>query len=48
MVEQGGGEPHYPQGLQVCSHNTSAVSLYTKLGFTTSDRGYPVLQGAIP
>jgi ribosomal protein S18 acetylase RimI-like enzyme len=30
--------------LQVCSHNTSAVQLYTKLGFTTSDRSYAILQ----
>ncbi|MGH3159395.1 MAG: GNAT family N-acetyltransferase [Streptosporangiaceae bacterium] len=34
--------------LHVCSHNTGAVSLYTKLGFTSGDRGYVVLQGAIP
>jgi ribosomal protein S18 acetylase RimI-like enzyme len=34
--------------LQVCSHNTSAVSLYTKLGFTASDRGYALLMGPIP
>jgi mycothiol synthase len=34
--------------LQVCSHNTSAVGLYTGLGFTNSDRGYAVLQGPIP
>jgi mycothiol synthase len=34
--------------LQVCSHNTSAVNLYTKLGFTVSDRGYTLLMGPIP
>jgi ribosomal protein S18 acetylase RimI-like enzyme len=34
--------------LQVCSHNTSAVSLYTKLGFTNSDRGYASMMGPIP
>jgi mycothiol synthase len=33
--------------LEVCSHNTSAVSLYTKLGFAVSDRGYTVLIGPI-
>jgi mycothiol synthase len=34
--------------LQVCSHNTSAVSLYTNLGFTNSDRGYASMMGPIP
>jgi ribosomal protein S18 acetylase RimI-like enzyme len=34
--------------LEVCSHNTSAVSLYTKLGFTVSDRGYALLMSPIP
>jgi mycothiol synthase len=34
--------------LEVCSHNTSAMNLYTKLGFTASDRGYAILMGAIP
>jgi ribosomal protein S18 acetylase RimI-like enzyme len=34
--------------LEVCSHNTSAMNLYTKLGFTASDRGYAILMGHIP
>lgn len=34
--------------LEVCSHNATAVSLYTKLGFTASDRGYAILMGPIP
>jgi mycothiol synthase len=33
--------------LQVCSHNTSAILLYTKLGFNTGDRGYAILQAPI-
>jgi ribosomal protein S18 acetylase RimI-like enzyme len=34
--------------LEVCSHNTSAMNLYTKLGFTPSDRGYAILMGPLP
>ena len=34
--------------LEVCSHNDSAVSLYTKLGFANSDRGYAIVMGPIP
>jgi mycothiol synthase len=33
--------------LEVCSHNTGAVSLYTRLGFAASDRGYTVMMGPI-
>jgi mycothiol synthase len=33
--------------LEVCSHNVTAVSLYTGLGFAASDRGYVVLVGPI-
>jgi ribosomal protein S18 acetylase RimI-like enzyme len=33
--------------LEVCSHNTSAVSLYTGLGFAASDRGYAIWMGPI-
>jgi mycothiol synthase len=33
--------------LQVCSHNTAAVNLYTKLGFTAGDRSYALLMGPI-
>lgn len=34
--------------LEVCSHNVTAVSLYTKLSFATSDRGYAILMGPVP
>jgi mycothiol synthase len=34
--------------LEVCSHNDNAVSLYTKLGFAVSDRGYAILMAPIP
>lgn len=34
--------------LEVCSHNVTAVRLYTKLGFANSDRGYAILLGAVP
>ena len=34
--------------LEVCSHNASAINLYTKLGFAPSDRGYAILMGPIP
>jgi len=33
---------------EVCSHNASAVNLYTELGFAASDRGYAILMGPIP
>lgn len=34
--------------LEVCSHNDSAVSLYTRLGFANSDRGYANLMAPVP